>query len=183
MDAYGRGLEKEGVTSYAALTETGGDRAVLAGVVLAKQERNSARGRYAFVQMSDQTGLFEVTIFAETFAQARDLLEPGEMLLVRAQVQRDDEVLRLTATGIKALDARMARHCVGFRVFVGSDVTVPALKSVVDRERTGRGELRVVVPFNGAGEVEMVLDGGYAVSPAARAALKAVPGVIDVHDL
>jgi len=183
LDAYGPGLEKEGVTSYAALSETGADRVVLAGVVLSKQERNSARGRYAFVQMSDQSGLFEVTIFAETFAQARDLLEPGEMLLVRVQVQRDEELLRLTASDVKALDARLARHCAGFRVFVGADVTVPALKSVVERERTGRGELRVVVPFNGAGEVEVVLDGGYAVSPAARAALKAVPGVIDVHDL
>lgn len=182
LDAYGSGLSKLGIITHAQITAKSTDRADLAGVVLAVQERNSARGRYAFVQMSDQSGLFEVTIFAEQFARARDLLEPGAMLLAKCQVQRDDDLVRLTVFAIEPLDAQMERHCTGYRVFVGTDVAVPTLKSVVDRERNGRGRLAVVVPYNGSGEVEIELEGGFAVSPAARAALKAVPGVIDVHD-
>jgi DNA polymerase-3 subunit alpha len=183
LDAYGSGLAKIGVEPYADIIEKPVDRADLAGVILAKQERNSARGRYAFVQMSDQSGMFEITVFSEQYARVRDLLEPGEMVLAKCQVQRDDELIRLTAFDVEPLDNRMAAHCTGYRVFVGADVAVPTLKSVVERERNGKGRLSVVVPYNGAGEVEIELDGGFAVSPAARAALKAVPGVIDVHDL
>ena len=183
LDAYGAGLAKLGIIAHGEIADKPVDRADLAGVVLAIQERNSARGRFAFVQLSDQSGLFEITLFAEQFTRAREWLEPGAMVLAKCQVQRDDELVRLTALDIEPLDRRMALNCAGYRIFVAADVAVPTLKSVVERERTGRGRLRVVVPYKGAGEVEIELAGGFAVSPAARAALKAVPGVIDVHDL
>ena len=32
-------------------------------------------------------------------------------------------------------------------------------------------------------EVEVALPGGFAISPAARAAIKQIPGIVDVHDV
>ncbi|HEX9648883.1 MAG TPA: DNA polymerase III subunit alpha, partial [Alphaproteobacteria bacterium] len=183
LDAYGNSLEQLGIAGYLALVESGAGTGRIAGVVLGKQERSSQRGRYAHVQMSDQSGLFELTVFAEQLASARDLIEPGRMLMVDVGIQRDGEVVRLTASRVRSLDDSAARHAAGFRVFLSAEVSLAALQSVVARERTGAGRLALVVPFNGAGEVEIELGGGFAVSPAARAALKAVPGVIDVHDL
>ena len=111
-------------------------------------------------------------------------LEPGQALWVEASLRREDGQSRLTAQKIEALDERAARACNGFCVFLASDIALPALKGVLDRERLGSGRLRLAVPVNGKPEALLInLKGRYAVSPAARAAIKAVPGVIDVHDL
>ena len=47
-------------------------RVRLAGIVVARKERTSAKGnRFAFVQMSDLTGLYEVTMFSEILSASR----------------------------------------------------------------------------------------------------------------
>ena len=186
LDAYGDGPARLGAVEAATLAADGANRAALAGVVLSKRERAARGGRAVFLHMSDRSGLFEVTVFSECRVEARELLEPGRMLFVEASVQRDDEQLRLTARRVESLDRRAARRGHGFRVFLAENVELRTLLSVVDRAR-GRGPehapLRLVAPLGGAGEVEIALDGAYLASPAARAALKSVPGVRDVHDL
>ena len=60
------------------LLETGRapQRVNLAGSVTSKQIRVSQRGnRFAFVQLTDQTGVFEVTMFSDVLAEAMTLLE------------------------------------------------------------------------------------------------------------
>ena len=48
-----------------------------------RQPRTSARGsRFAFVQLSDMTGVFEITLFSEILAQTRTLLDSGQPLIV-----------------------------------------------------------------------------------------------------
>ena len=43
---------------------------------LSVQERVSGKGnRFAFVQLTDKAGLFEVTLFSETLQQHRDVLK------------------------------------------------------------------------------------------------------------
>ncbi|MDP6351347.1 MAG: DNA polymerase III subunit alpha, partial [Alphaproteobacteria bacterium] len=187
LDSYGPSLDKIGVVPFATLATgngtSGSDRVKLAGIVMARRERSSQRGRFAFVQMSDQTGVFELTVFSDVFARARALLEVGEAILVEASVQRDDETVRLIAQKIERLEDRAAHASKGLMLYLSDTITVGTIKTVVERERDGTGKLRLVVPCRNGGEAEIALDGRYLVSPAMRAALKAVPGVIDVHDL
>ena len=184
LDAYADSLRRLDVASFADLAANGAARAVLAGVAMGRRERNSRRGRAVFLQVSDRSGLFEVGVFPECKVD-RDLLEPGRMLLVAASVQREEERVRVTAQRIESLDEHAARSCGGFKVFLAGDVALPALRAVVDRERgrgPGHGRLTLVAPLGGGGgEVEIALAGDYLASPAARAALKSVPGVRDVH--
>src|SRR5438105_435968 len=101
LDPYAKSLERAGVLRWvdlpAALAANGSSRFRLGGIVIGKKERTSARGnRFAFVQLSDTSGAFEVTMFSETLAQARGLLEGGQPLIVTVDVRREDESLRLT---------------------------------------------------------------------------------------
>src|SRR5260370_32983048 len=96
LDAYGRSLERVGVVRSAELPARvamgGSTRFKLAGIVVGKKERTSARGnRFAFLQMSDASGFFEVTVFSEGLAQSRSLLEAGQPLLVHADPRREGE--------------------------------------------------------------------------------------------
>ncbi len=56
-----------------AKAERGPFMAKMAGVVAGRQERKSARGnRFAFAQLSDTTGAYEVTIFSDVLEKSRD---------------------------------------------------------------------------------------------------------------
>ena len=68
----------------------------IAGVVVGRQERKSARGnRFAFVQLSDFTGNFEVTLFSEVLEKSRNNLESGARIILTAEASFEGEQLKL----------------------------------------------------------------------------------------
>src|SRR5438094_2887964 len=187
LDPYAKSLERAGILRWvdlpAALAANSSNRFRLAGIVIGKKERTSARGnRFAFVQLSDTSGAFEVTMFSEALAQARGLLEGGQPLIVTVDVRREDESLRLTVQKIEPLDTIVAQAAAGLRIFVAEAEALPRLKSVISREAGGRGRVTVVLDLPSR-EIEVALPGGFRVDPRIRAAVKSLPGIIDVHDI
>jgi DNA polymerase-3 subunit alpha len=187
LDPYGKSLERAGILRWvdlpAALAAGGATRFRLAGIVIGRKERTSARGsRFAFVQLSDTSGVFEVTLFSEVLGEARALIESGQPLVVTLDVRREEESLRLTAQKIEPLDGVVAHAAAGLRVFVSEIEALPRLRSLIGREAGGRGRVTVVLdlPRN---EVELALPGGFRVDPKIRAAVKSLPGILDVHDI
>jgi len=187
LDPYGKSLERIGVIRFAelpaGLAANDAARFKLAGVVVGKKERTSARGtRFAFVQMSDPSGLFEVTLFSEMLSEARGLLESGQPLVVSVDARSGEESLRLIAQTIEPLDAVVADAAAGLRVFLGEVRALSNLKSVITREAGGRGRVTVVLDLPSR-QVEIAIPGGFRVDPRMRAAVKSLPGIVDVHDI
>ena len=150
---------------------------------LGRKERTSARGnRFAFVQMSDPSGVFEVTLFAEMLSEARALFDGGQPLVVTVDVRSEEDSLRLTAQKIEPLDDVVAHAAAGLRVFLGEARALTHLKNLFGREGGGRGRVSVVVDLDDS-EVEIAIPGGFRVDPRMRAAVKSLPGVVDVHDI
>jgi DNA polymerase-3 subunit alpha len=186
LDAYGGTLGRLRVTSYAELSARSGTdsgRKRLAGIVIGKQERTSRQGnRFAFVQLSDTSGMFEIIVFSELLAGARDLLESGQPLLVTVSLDsRDDgEAPRLTAQEIAPLDQAVAQVATDLKLFLSDRAPLDSLKAVLRREAVagGRGRVALVLGLDGGQEVEMELPGGYRLSAQVRQAIKAIPGVV-----
>ena len=187
LDPYGKSLERAGILRWvdlsAAIAANGTTRFRFAGIVVGKKERTSARGnRFAFVQLSDTTGVFEVTVFSEVLAQARALLDGGQPLIVTVDVRNEEDSYRLTAQKIELLDEVVAHAAAGLRVFVGEADALPRLRNLFGREIAGRGRVTLVLDLPSR-EVEIALPGGFRVDPRIRAAVKSLPGVVDVHDI
>jgi DNA polymerase-3 subunit alpha len=187
LDPYAKSLERAGILRWvdlpAALAANGSTRFRLAGIVIGKKERTSARGnRFAFVQLSDTSGAFEVTVFSETLSQARGVLDGGQPLIVTVDVRREEDSLRLTVQKIEPLDTVVAQAAAGLRIFVSEPEALPRLKSVISREAGGRGRVTVVLDLPSR-EIELALPGGFRVDPRIRAAVKSLPGIVDVHDI
>jgi DNA polymerase-3 subunit alpha len=187
LDGYGKSLERVGVVRFADLPSRlaggGATRFKLAGIVIGRKERTSARGnRFAFVQMSDASGVFEVTLFSEILSQSRPLLDAGQPLLVTVDVRAEEDTLRLTAQRIEPLDGVVAQAAAGLKVFLAEGDALFPLKGLMAREGGGRGRVTVVVPMPQR-EVEILLPGGFKIGPRVRAAVKALPGILDVHDI
>jgi DNA polymerase-3 subunit alpha len=187
LDAYGKSLERAGILRCAdlpaALAANTTPRVRLAGIVLSRKERTSARGnRFAFVQMSDPSGVYEVTLFAEMLREARALFESGQPVVVTVDVRSEEDNLRLTAQKIEPLDDVVAHAAAGLRVFLGGERALSHLKNLFTRDTGGRGRVTVVLDLDD-GEVEIAIPGGFRVDPKMRAAVKSLPGIVDVHDI
>lgn len=188
LDAYGQSLRRLDVVRYGDLARwfagRTGSRAKLAGIVISRQERTSAKGnRFAFVQLSDTSGMFEALVFADTLAAARDLLEPGRIVLLAADVRAEEDSFRLTVQQVQPLDDAVAQSGAGLRIYLRDPEPVASLKALIQRERRGKGKITFVLDLEDGREVEVALKETYAVSAPTRAAIKAVPGIVEVQDL
>jgi DNA polymerase III subunit alpha len=188
LDAYGRSLARLGVVRFAdlpaRLAAADTTRAKLAGVPLSRRERNSARGsRFAFVQMSDTSGVYEVVVFAEVLAQSRQLLDDGVPLVVTVDVRADDDSLRLMAQRFERLDALATDAAAGLKIVLSQEGALTPLSDLMRRQGGGRGRVSVIVPVNPSREVEITLPGGFKIAPDLLPSLRALPGVLEVQDV
>ncbi|MCZ6495612.1 MAG: DNA polymerase III subunit alpha [Alphaproteobacteria bacterium] len=188
LDVYGARLERLHVVPAAALLSrvaAGGDvRIKLAGTVISKKERTSARGnRFAFVQLSDPSGMFEFTVFSEILGPSRDLLEAGINVLVSADARREGESIRLTAQAIEPLDAAIAHAAPGLKVTVSEAAALDRLRDIMAHATGGKGQVDLIIGLAPGQEVEIEIPGRYAVSPAEIADLRAVPGIAEVREI
>ncbi|MDJ0948460.1 MAG: DNA polymerase III subunit alpha [Alphaproteobacteria bacterium] len=188
LDGYQTSLERLGVTPAAALPDRvraagGAIQVKLAGTVLGKKERTSQRGnRFAFVTLSDTSGMYEATVFAELLAQARDLIEAGAPLLLSGEARLEGDQPKFLAQSIDELDRMVAGTAIGLRIYAGDAGALESLKSVVERTGEGRGRVSLILAL-GDREVELELARRLAVSAPLRGAIKAIPGVRDVQEI
>ena len=187
LAAYEKSLLRLGVCRSAdlpALLARGAPgRIKLAGTVIDRQERTSAKGnRFAFVQCSDQSGTFELTIFSELLGSKRNLLEPAQAVLVSVDGRLDGEQVKLTAQSIEKLDDAVANSAAGLRIVVSDPMALEALRKSLEGKR-GRGRVTLVVPMPDESEAEVTLAGTYSIAGGLRDVIGSLPGVTQVEEI
>ena len=188
LDAYAVAMKRLGVVRAVELPQrlrTGGAaRIKLAGSVIGKQERTSAKGnRFAFVQLSDASGTFEVTLFSEVLAMARELLGSGKPLLLSVDARLEDEAVKLLAQSIQPLDVAAASTAAGLRITLGDEAALPGLRDIFSAEKKGRGRIVLDLVLGPEERAELQLPGAFMVSPDTRARVSGVPGVLEVQEI
>ena len=187
LDSYGEALIKNGVISSSTLVSElnkkgGMARMDVAGIVSSSRIRVNQRGnKYAFVQMSDQGGIFEVTVFSEVLSSAGDSLIPGEALLIRCDCKLENDFVRLVANKISSLDCSLKNSIKGFKIYINDQNTVTNLAKILERQEAGSGEINLVVQ-NTNQEFDLLLPEHYELNASLRSAVKSLPGVIEVQD-
>jgi DNA polymerase-3 subunit alpha len=175
LNAYGDSLEQAGITPVAEMLshmEEGTELQTyrLAGIVITKQERAAKSGqRYAFVQLSDPTGVFEVTVFSELLSKYREVFQPGAALLVTVSAQYSEENLRLTCQGIEMLEK--ATDGGSLTITLGSEDHVRELIRLLDKAQPGKTKIVAIVPTNDNEMATLALPSSYAMTPDLRASL------------
>jgi len=186
LDSFGSSLQRLGVVpqaELAAIARLAPGRRKVAGIVVGKQERRAKTGnRFAFVQLSDPSGVYEVVVFAETLARSREILESGQPLLLSVDLQGSGDGLRLSAQSIEPLDEAAANAARGLKVYLSSDESLAALRSLVERQGRGRGRISVVLDLAPGEELEFDLGGAYNLTADGRRAIKNLPGLV-IEDL
>ena len=187
LDAYAKGLKRLGVlkmTDVARHLRSGGKgRIKMAGTLLSKQERTSAKGsRFAFLQLSDASGMFEATCFSEVLASSRELLDAGGALLLDMDARIEDDQVRFNCQHIASLDREVAKAAAGVKIHIRDDAPVARIKQLLAAEAKGRNRIAIVATL-GDREVELGLRETIQLSPGLLGALRSVPGIVDVEEL
>jgi DNA polymerase III subunit alpha len=187
LAAYERSLERLRVTRaadlQAQLTRGVPGRIKLAGTVIDRQERTSAKGnRFAFVQCSDQSGAFELTVFSELLGSKRNLLEPGQAVLVSADGRLDGEQVKLTAQTVEKLDDAVANAAAGLRIELSDPTALEPLRKALEGKR-GRSRVTLVVPMPDDKEAEITLRETYSIAAGLRDVIGGLPGIAQVEEI
>jgi len=187
LDTYSKSLDKLKVKRIAdvlAWRQTG--LVKLAGTLLGIKERISAKGnRFAFVQFSDPTGSFEITLFSETLTAARDLLVVGNSLLIDATVKFDSDEgdVKFLANRFQPIEKAAADAVDGLRIYINSDAPLEPLKLFLSGERIGRGRVEIIPRLPGYKSITLELKDKYYISTSVYQAVVSIPGVLDVQEI
>ncbi len=194
LDDYRAALKRKGILTLDEVTERAAQGAFIgrmAGTVLGRQERKSARGnRFAFAQLSDPTGQYEVTLFSDTLEAARDHLVAGGRVVVQVEATMEADQLKLLGRSVAPLDDVVAdAGAVGLRIYVEAEAAIAHVAGVLqgalrDKVRGGRGPILFTVMADGLpGDVEIDCGVEYPVNPQIKGALRSLDGVIEVEEI
>ena len=188
LDSYANQLQRLRVMSSAELGEmiearTVPQRVNLAGSVTAKQVRVSQRGnKFAFVQLTDRTGVFEVTFFSDVLAASQEVLDDDKPVLMSVNVKIEENGPRLLAARVQALDDAIAAWHGGIGVWVQNTSPLGQLKDMLVADGPGKADVKINVMVDDL-EVTIALPGRFKLSGDFRQNLRRLPGVLDVREL
>ena len=158
-------------------------RVNLAGSVTSKQVRVSQRGnKFAFVQFTDQTGVFELTFFSDILAKSMEILDSEKPLLVAANLKLEENGPRLLAARIQLLDDAIAAWHGGIGIWVQDKKPLDQIKELLVADGPGKAEVKLNVIVRGHA-VSIAMPGNYNLSANFRQNLRRVQGVLDVREL
>jgi len=186
LSDYENAMKGLGVLQSSVLAEKLTDRyspVKLAGIVMGKKIKVSDKGRFAFLQMSDIGGVFEVSVFNEMLlSQHRDNLENGKILLITADGKSEEAGVRLIAQNISLLDDALAKQQRSrsngkFTITINSDAALRPLQDILGTP-SGQGAVVKLLAQIEQKTAEIELAGKYIVSPATLDKIRTIKGVV-----
>ena len=188
LDASKRALTQQNVLTWADASlrmQKGASGFQLAGIISKVQERKSQRGRaYAFLELSDSTGSFEVTLFSQTLEASRDLLEVNSSVVISVEARMEDDTPKMVAQSVRSLQSVVANASAGLRIVVNNDKPLTEINQVLDKGTRGNGLVHLVLDLEDPKRtVELTLDRRYAITPQMLDNLDMVPGIADIQEI
>ena len=175
---------------FRSATDGGAFVGRIAGSVANRQERKSARGnRFAFVGLSDPTGLYEVTVFSDVLETARPHLEAGCNVVLTVEATAEGETLKLLARAVQPIDMVVAdAGATGLRIHLENETALPSLQSLLTRIGAEGGRSRGPISFcitdmATGREIDVTLPTPYPINPQIKGALKSLGGVLVVEEV
>jgi len=188
LDTYGETLERLDVVDSLSIVSNihskgGSGRINLAGVISSSKVRTNQKGnKYAFIQLSDQKGVFEITAFSEVLSVSQDLLKAGTAVLIRCDARLEEGGARLLASRIQPLDAAVEKETKGISIYLNDMEIIAPLAKILSENGAGGGKVKIIAQTKNH-EIDVVLPDSYLINAKVRSAVRSLPGIIDIIDI
>lgn len=198
LDEYKAVLEKLEIPrweNFQALVRKGKSAGKLAATIIAKQERKTRTGnRMGILVLSDPSGQYEATLYAERLTEYRESLEVGHSFIFTVGADTDDDTdeVRIRIQSLSPLE-EIAEH--GFsklQIFADQSEPFGTIAQQMNRlmvqdngNSRGRGRRGgkislILLLDDGLRETEIELPGNYKLSSDIAGSIKSINGVVDV---
>ncbi|BCW89447.1 DNA polymerase III subunit alpha [Alphaproteobacteria bacterium SO-S41] len=186
LDDYALALKRLGVKTWAQAGMSGkqeGGAVSLAGIILDRKDKQGRDpGRpYAFIRISDQTAVFETTVFSELLAANDELLRPGAAVVFTVTIDWEDDQPRLRTHAVKSLNDAAKSTSAGLKITLDAPKAMAPLRGILE-PRKGKGRVSLALMLDGGRSAEIDI-GRYAVTPDLRRAIRALTGVVEVEEV
>ena len=190
LDQHARLLKRKGARTLAEVQELAtadSNEFLIAVTVLTVRERFSRTGsRFAFVEISDQSGSSEVTVFARLLETVKDKLAPGRCVLAVVSANLEQDQLKMRAETLNFLDEMDDSIASGLRIHfktASAPMNVRTLLMNNESLAGASGEIRFcpLAPDLGC-DVEITVPGAFPVSAGIRKAIASLDGIVKVEE-
>ena len=136
-------------------------------------------------QLSDPTGLYEVTVFSDTLEAARDLLEPGMNVVLTVKAELEGETLKLLANAVQPIDqVADAAGAQALRIHLNRPEAAVSIAMLLAKvEGRNKAQITLCVPDDQGREIDLTLPQPYPVTAQIKGAIKAMQGVVMVEEV
>ncbi|HWV42304.1 DNA polymerase III subunit alpha [Pseudorhodoplanes sp.] len=183
LDDYAKALKRMQVMNWMEFCKSvraGASAGRTAATVVSRVERRTKTGnKMGIIGLSDPSGQYEAVLFQEGLQQYRELLEPGNAVLLFLSAEAQGEDVRARIQTVERLDQAAEKVQKSLQIFLRDPAPLDHITNRL--EPKGDGEVHFVLMLRDGGEVEVKLPGRYKVSPQIAGAIKAVPGVVMVE--
>lgn len=126
----------------------------IVGVITAKRIRSSKRGKYAFIQISDHTGIIDISIFDDKLLyehNKRGDLDIGKLIYTLADARVDDNGLRIVVEKIIPIEEAVKNIKTTAKLIIHDPNMLSEIKEIIASEGI---EIKLAVKLPEGGEVE-----------------------------
>lgn len=166
LSAYSVQLEALEVTYSSEIIKFAnnmGRKTLMAGVITAKRIRSSKRGKYAFLQISDQYGLFHASVFDDRLLyQFDEELKAGNIIIFEADLRIDETGVRIMVTKILDFKQTIEKIKLSYMVKIYSDIAFEKFKPFIG----DNGYSFNLVVVKNQGEAKITIPNQYKLNPA-----------------
>ena len=187
LDSRMEQLEKLQVVPFSKVEErlsrSSSSRIQMAGILIRKQERVSAKSgnKFAFLQLSDASGVYEIMIFSDTLARCREFLEAGTALLVSVDAQKQNDEIRFTGQQIEPLEQALAGKVREMVIYIDASEPVERMHEMLAGAAQGAVKIKLMACIKDQGRddiAEFELKGRYQIPPDMVSVLQKTPGFV-----
>jgi DNA polymerase-3 subunit alpha len=189
LDTRQSQFKELGITLNSDISETLEDHSSamieMAGVLLKKQIKVSpkSKNKYAFLQLSDTSGVYEVILFSELLHNSNDILEVGETYYLKVLVEQKEDQIRYTVQGIQLLESALANKIKEVVISLKNTKVCNEIKNLLQLEGNGPSKIILRVDINEDEYADIELKGNYKFSAEFRQALLNSKDIINISEI
>jgi len=138
LDEYKERLRKIGILSIEKIINLkikNSYKCKVAGVISLKRVRSSKRGKYAFLQITDQTGVLDISIFNEKLLiEHNNILEEGAAIICDIEMKNDKTGTRIVVEKIVEVHSLMQKTITDYNIYISNQDAISKVKDALTED-------------------------------------------------
>ncbi|MCC2646902.1 MAG: dnaE1 [Rickettsiaceae bacterium] len=152
LDNYVQVLEKNNIINSAYLfgdLPLGTHNLRIAGVIHEKDAKMSPRGRFIILQLSDQYGMYDATIFNEdVLKRCAPLLEGRIPIVLNCEIRKDEGGIRLAVQNIEDIEKIAYKNRSEYKITLNSNSKMEELLTNLNKLMASNGNTEISLIFD-----------------------------------